>query len=156
MSLIFQKLIPNAITPKLSLFTPACIYTLYAPETTVLHPGLRSYIRTGIHIELPPNTLLQLSPVCYGANIEMNGTYFITAGHRASEILVPLLNKENVHIEIKRGESIAEFALLQLHPTGGLFERVATVQTAPTLGAKVTQARRPRGRPRKQVKLTLD
>ena len=122
MSLIFQKLNPNAITPQLSLFSPACIYTLYTPETTVLHPGIRSYISTGICIELPPNTLLQLSPVCYGANIEMNGTYFITAGHRASEILVPLLNKENVHIEIKRGESIAEFALLPLYPPGCLFE----------------------------------
>ena len=159
MALIFQKIIPNTIKPELAIAGCGSIYTLYAPETTMLHPGLRKWIGTGIRIELPPDTLLQLSRIGYRANIELNGTHFITAGMRAMEISVPLLNKETFHVEIQRGEAIAEFALLQLHPlqpTGGLIERVKEpVEVNPPRGEKRAQAARPRGRPRKQAKTEL-
>ena len=159
MSLIFQKLFPNAIKPELAI--PGCgsIYTLYAPETTILNPGVRRWIGTGIRIEIPPNTLLQLSRIGYRGNIELNGTHFITAGYRAMEISVPLLNKETFNVEIKRGQAIAEFAILQLHPlqpTGGLIERVVeAVQPNPARGEKRAQASRPRGRPRKEAKTQM-
>ena len=156
MSLIFQKLIPNAIKPELAIAGCGSIFTLYAPETTMLHPGIRNYIGTGIRIELPPNTILQLSSIGYGVDVELNGTYFITAGYRANEILVPLLNKESFPVEIKRGRSIAEFAILPLQPTSGLLERVATVEPKPPRAVKRAQAGRPRGRPRKQVKTSAD
>ena len=159
MALIFQKIIPNAIKPELAIAGCGSIYTLYAPETTMLHPGLRKWIGTGIRIELPHNTLLQLSSIGYGANIELNGTYFITAGCRAYDITVPLLNKETFPVEIKRGNSIAEFALLPLlalQTTGGLIERVATVAPKRPRGVKRARAGRPRGRPRKQVKTQVN
>ena len=110
-SLKIVRLTPNAYLPLKG--TPyAAGYDLFSIVDTVVQPGRRTVVSTGIQIELPPNVYGRIAPrsglsVKHGIQI---GAGVIDPDYRG-EIKVVLFNHDDKPFYIKPGYRIAQLVL---------------------------------------------
>ena len=110
----FKKLLNSAKTPKKgSLY--AAGYDLYSPIETILHPGNRSLIKTGISIDIPNNLYGRIAPRSglafkYGINTLAG----VIDSDYTGDIGVILYNTGKEAYKINKGDKIAQIIFTKI------------------------------------------
>jgi dUTP pyrophosphatase len=87
---------------------------LYATETTTILPGGSAVFDTGVHIELPPNTVGFIkSKSGLNVNKGLISDGVIDVGYTGS-IKVKLYNLSRYRYEVKRGDKISQLVILPI------------------------------------------
>jgi len=90
---------------------------LHAAETTVIQPGGRALVPTGIALAIPPGYAGLVLPrsglaLRHGVTV-LNAPGLIDAGYRG-EVKVLLINHDRGPVTVARGERIAQLVLLRV------------------------------------------
>jgi len=88
---------------------------LYAVEDTIIEPGQRVLVKTGIKIQLPPNTEAQIRPksglaLKKGITV-LNTPGTVDEGYRG-EIGVILINHSDTTYNVETGQKIAQMVIM--------------------------------------------
>lgn len=102
------RLVQNAVLPVRKHPTDAGI-DVYSLEDTVLWPLSYRNVHTGITIEVPTGTMLEVRPK--GRNNHLVGSGIIDAGYQG-EIVVKIVNYTLKPIRIHKGDAIAQLVHL--------------------------------------------
>lgn len=105
-----MKLDDGAYLPTRAHSTDAGL-DLYAKETKIINPRSRVFFDTGVHIELPPNTMGEIrskSGLMKKHGITTDGT--IDVGYSGS-IGVVMFNNSNEFYAVNKGDKIAQLVI---------------------------------------------
>lgn len=91
-------------------------FDLYAPESVFIEPNGSAVIDTGVHIELPPNTVgLLVSKSGLNVKHDITSTGLIDVGYTGS-IRVKLYNKKGSAYMVNKGDKISQIVILPIVP----------------------------------------
>lgn len=116
MLLKITKINSDAIVPKYAHHDDSGM-DLFSVENITLAPGDRELVKTGIKIELPPNTEAQIRPrsgLAYKNGITvLNTPGTIDEGYRG-EIGIILINHSKNDFEVLKGMKIAQMVIIPI------------------------------------------
>ena len=108
MTLRFARLTPNAKAPARKHPTDAGV-DIYALDDAILWPFSYRNLHTGVTIDVPAGTMLEVRPK--GRNNHLVGSGIIDAGYQG-EIVVKLVNYTWKPMRIRMGDAIAQLVQL--------------------------------------------
>lgn len=108
MTLKFARIDPAATAPSRKHPTDAGV-DVFASEDVYILPFSYRVVHTGVTIEVPEGTLLQVWPK--GRNNHLAGSGIVDAGYQG-EILIKVVNYSWKTLRIRRGEAIAQLVHL--------------------------------------------
>jgi dUTP pyrophosphatase len=108
MPLKFARLSPAAKSPVRKHPTDAGV-DVYALEDTVVRPFSYANVHTGITIDVPAGTMLEVRPK--GRNNHLIGSGVIDAGYQG-EIVIKVVNYTWRRLRLRAGEAIAQLVQL--------------------------------------------
>lgn len=114
MKLKVKRISPDAIMPKYIHGTDSGM-DVFSVEDKIIHPSETCLIKTGLKIELPPNTEAQIRPKS-GIALKNSVTVLNTPGTidegYTGEICIILINHGNSPYKVNKGEKIAQMVIM--------------------------------------------
>lgn len=122
MNIKIKKLTSNAVMPSQSKFGDAGLDICTTVPATI-KPGGNAVLPTGLAMELPHSTFVQINPrsklaAKYGVIV---GACIVDSGYRG-EIMVNLINLGDKDVELMSGDKIAQMVIMEHHSDIKIYE----------------------------------